>query len=94
MMMQLLVAVWVAVFAAFVTVALMRWIIGRREDDHLHFADGEQQLVTAQSGIAHKLDVLDRWKAVLLTVTIVLAIIIGAIRFYMVWSSSSTSGVS
>ena len=94
MNMQLLFGVWAAIFAAYAIVALMRWNLGRREDDHLHFADGEQQLVNTQSGIAHKLAVLDRWKAVLLTATIVLAIIIGAIHFYMVWSSSSTSGVS
>ena len=90
MMMELLVALWATICAAFATVAVMRGIIGRREDDHLHFADSEQQLVTVQSGVAHKLDVLDRWRAVLLALTVVLAIVIGALHFYTVWRSTGT----
>ena len=63
MNMQLLLALWAAIFAAALAiVVLMRWKLGRREDDHLHFADSEQQLVAVQANIAHKLDVLDRWK--------------------------------
>lgn len=89
MNMQLLLGVWAAIFAAYATVALMRWNLGRSEDDHLHFADSEQQLVTKQAGIAHKLDVLDRWKAALLTLTIVVAIIIGAIQIYLQATSTA-----
>lgn len=55
----------------------MRWNLGRREDDHLHFSDGEQQLVVTQTSIAHKLDILDKWSKVLLTATIVSGVVIG-----------------
>jgi Mg2+/citrate symporter len=88
---QLLLGVWAAICAAYVTVALMRWNLGKREDDHLHFADSEQQLVTAQSSIAHKLDVLDRWKAALLMLTIVSGLIIGALHVYFVWQATTST---
>ena len=91
MNMQLLFGVWAAIFAAYAIVALMRWNLGRREDDHLHFADSEQQLVATQTTIAHKLDVLDRWRTVLLTLTIVSAVIIGLLEIYIVWQSTSTT---
>jgi hypothetical protein len=88
---QLLLAIWIAIFAAYAIVALMRWTLGRREDDHLHFADSEQQLVTTQASIAHKLDVLDRWRAALLALTIVSAIILGALHAYLHWQATSTT---
>ena len=83
MNMQLLLGIWVAIFAAYATVAVMRWNLGKREDDHMHFADSEQQLVAKQVSIAHKLDVLDRWKAALLTLTILSGILIGALHIYL-----------
>jgi hypothetical protein len=91
MNMQLLLALWAAIFAAYAIVVLMRWKLGRREDDHLHFADSEQQLVAVQANIAHKLDVLDRWKTALLTLTIVSAIVLGALHIYLSWQATSTT---
>ena len=87
--MQLLLFVWAAIVVAYVTVALMRWIIGRREDDHLHFADSEQQLLATQTSVAHKLDVLDRWKTALLILTVLSAIVIAALHAYVFWHDSA-----
>jgi hypothetical protein len=91
MNLQLFVSIWAAIFAAYAIVVLMRWKVGRREDDHLHFADSEQQLVAVQASIAHKLDVLDRWKTALLTLTIVSAVILGGVYVYLSWQASSTT---
>ena len=88
---QLLMAFWVAIFAAYAIVVLMRWNLGRREDDHLHFADSEQQLVAVQANIAHRLDVLDRWKARLLIVTIAAAILLGALHVYSSWHATTST---
>ena len=90
MNMQLLLAIWGVIFAAYVTVALLRWQLGRREDDHLHFSDSEQQMVATQATVAHKLDVLDRWKTALLVLTIVWAILIGVLHAYNSWQAAST----
>ena len=90
MNMQLLLGVWAAIFAAYVSVAVMRWNLGKREDDHLHVLDSEQ-LISSQTAIAHKLDVLDRWKTALLILTIVSAIAIGALQVWLVWQQSSST---
>jgi H+/gluconate symporter-like permease len=91
MNLQLLFGIWVAILAAYATVAFMRWHLGRREDDHLHFAESEQQLVVTQSSIAHKLDVLDRWKTALLVLTIVSGLIVGALHVYSAWQTTSST---
>ena len=87
MNMQLLLGVWAAIFIAYVSVAVMRWNLGKREDDHLHVTDSEQ-LISSQTAIAHKLDVLDRWKTALLILTIVSAFAIGAFQVWLVWQES------
>ena len=90
MNMQLLLAIWCVIAAAYAIVVLLRWQLGRREDDHLHFADSEQQMVATQTTIAHKLDVLDRWKTGLLALTILWALFMGALHAYNSWQAAST----
>ena len=91
MNMELVYVAWGVVFAAYAAIALTRWGVGKREDDHLHFRESEQQLVSNQAGIAHKLDVLDRWKTALLVGTVLLGLAIGAIQAYVVWQQSATA---
>lgn len=92
MNMQFAYVMWAVVFIAYATVAFMRWGLARREDDHLHFADSEQQLLASQVTLAHKLEVLDRWKVVLLVATVLFGIVIAAAHAYIVWQQSATSG--
>lgn len=91
MNMQLVLGAWAALLCAYLVIALMRWNLGRREDDHLHFSDSEQQLVITQSAVAHRLDVLDRWSKALLTLIILSGILVGAIYAYMSWEATSTT---
>jgi sterol desaturase/sphingolipid hydroxylase (fatty acid hydroxylase superfamily) len=74
---------------AFAVVTGLRWSLGKREDDHLHYSDREQQLVTAQVSIAHKLDVLDRWKTALLIATILAGVAAIGLHTYNMWMSGS-----
>jgi hypothetical protein len=90
MNMQLLLGLWAAVFAAYATVAYMRWSLGKREDDHLHVGDSDQQLLSTQTSVAHRLDILDRWKTALLVLLIVFALLIGAVQIWRVWQTSAT----
>jgi hypothetical protein len=82
-----LLSAWLLVLAAFAAVAVLRWQLGRREDDHLHFGATDGQLVNTQVSIAHKLDVLDRWKSALLVLTILTGLAIAAIHAYNVWQA-------
>jgi hypothetical protein len=90
MNMQILLGVWAAIFVAYASVAFMRWNLGKQEDDHLHVTDSEQLIVT-QTTIAHRLDVLDRWKTALLILTLVSAVAIGALQVWNMWQQSSTT---
>ena len=90
MNMHLLLGMWAAILAAYVSVAILRWNLGKREDDHLHVLDAEQ-LISSQTAIAHKLDVLDRWKTALLVLTIVTALAIGALQAWRVWQESAST---
>ena len=93
MNMQLLLGIWGAVLAAYATVSVMRWSVGKREDDHLHVLDAEQQLVATQSSVAHKLDVLDRWKTALIVLLVLVGLLVGAAQVWTVWQHSSTQPI-
>ena len=86
--MKLAFFVWAAIVTAYATVALMRWSIGKREDDHLHFTDSEQQLLATQTSVAHKIDVWDRWKTALLILAVLSAIVIAGLHAYAFWHDS------
>ena len=89
MNLQLLLGIQAALFLAWATVSLMRHQLGKREDDHIHFNEGEQQMLLTQSAIAHKLDVLDRWKSATLILTIVFALFLGAYYVWHIWEQSA-----
>jgi hypothetical protein len=88
---QLSLGLWGALFLAYLTVVIMRWSLGKQEDYHLHVSDYEQQLVSVQSNVAHKLDVLDRWKTILLILVIVTAVLLGGLQVYNFWMYSSST---
>lgn len=91
MNLTLLVGVWLALFASLLLVTILRWSAGRHEDDHLHVMDGDRQLLTQQAEMAHRLDVLDRWKAILLAVVIGYGLFVAAVHLYQIWQSGLTS---
>lgn len=91
--MHLLLGVWAAILAGYATVAIMRWQVGKQEDDHIHLMDAEQPLVSVQATVAHKLDVLDRWKTALLVLLIVWTVFVGGVQVWNVWHTSSTQPI-
>ena len=93
MSMSLVLGLWAAVLAALLVVSMMRYTLGRREDDHIHVSDSEQQAVVAQSQLAHKLDVLDRWKTGLIVLAVVSGLVIGAVYLYRGWTQGAVGGL-
>jgi hypothetical protein len=80
-------AISAVLLAAFAAVTGLRWSLGKREDDHLHFSEREQPLVSAQVSMAHKLDVLDRWRTILLIATVLAGIAAFGLHVYNMWTS-------
>jgi len=91
MNMQLLFGLWAAVFVSYVGVVVFRRAVATREDDHLHVLDSESQMIAMQTSVAHKLDVLDRWKLTLLVLTLVLGLLIAVLQVWTVWQTSSAT---
>lgn len=86
---NLLLGLWCLIFAAYAVVAALRWNLARKEDDHLHMSDNERSLVSMQVAAAHKLDVLDRVKTMLLVLTVVFGLAVAALHLYSAWQSNS-----
>lgn len=82
--------IWGAVFASWLVVTILRWSAGKAEDDHIHVLEGDQ-VIAHQSEVAHKLDVLDRWKTILLTIVLIYGLILGALHLYNVWLNGNAS---
>jgi hypothetical protein len=89
MNLNILLVAWGLVLLALATLTLVRYNLGRREDDHLHFSDSERQLVAVQATYAHKLDVLDRWKTGLIILAVVSGLLILGYHAYTVWQQGA-----
>jgi hypothetical protein len=85
----LLIATFGVLVAALVMVSLIRWNVGQKEDDHLHVMDSEKELIGVQSNIAHRLDVLDRWRKILLIATVMFGIAILALHMYSTFTQTA-----
>ena len=62
-------------------------------DANLEILAESPVLVVHQSELAHKLDVLDRWKNILLVITIGYGLVLAGLHMYNVWQYGSTSHV-
>ena len=85
---QLLLGIWAAIFVGYAAITVVRRSLGKREDDHLHVSDFDGQAISTQVAVAHKLDVLDRWKTTLLVLAILVGVLIGALQIWRAWTMS------
>lgn len=90
MNMTVLLGAWLILLIAFTVVSVVKWQFSRREDDHLHIDETEASLVSMQVAIAHKLDVLDRWKTILLVLIVLTGLGIVALHAWHVWQTGAT----
>jgi len=84
-----LLSLWAALIAALLIVTFFRMSLARREDDHLHFETAEHQMVLMQTAIADKLDLLERWRTVLLVLVVISGLAIGSLYLYGAWQYTS-----
>lgn len=82
------VVIWACLAMAVLGLALYRKLVTRNEDDFVHVADGEANLIPQQIATAHKLDVIDRWEKILLIVVIVAGVLLGSAYLYQLWVES------
>jgi hypothetical protein len=92
MNMSFLLAVESALLLACIAVSIVRWSIGHKEDDQLHVLDSDKDLVPVQAALAHKLDVVDRWRRVLITGAVIVGVALIIMHAYSVWQQNSVTG--
>jgi hypothetical protein len=83
-----LVSVWGGLFLAVLALAGARKWVSRREDDTVHLADGEVELVLHQATVATILSRVDLWGKVLTVVVVLYGLAIAARVLYMGWMDS------
>jgi hypothetical protein len=83
-----LVSVWGGLFLAVLALGAARKWISRREDDTVHLADGEVELVQHQASVATILSQVDVWGKVLTVIVVLYGLAIAARVLYMGWMDS------
>jgi hypothetical protein len=79
-----------AVFAVIVlALAIYRNLLALHEDDNLHIAAGEQQLIPKQMAFFRMMDTIDRWGKGLTIFTFAGGVVLLAAYIYRVWVSYS-----
>ena len=80
---------WAIVAVIVGGLALYRRSIALKEDDSIHVAEFEADMVGQQTAIADKLQVVDRWGKILTGVAAVYALVLLAAYMYNGWLESS-----
>jgi hypothetical protein len=71
-----LLVVWIVLAVGVLALFLWRQSIARGEDDSLHVMHG---VLTEQTSLAQKLDVIDKWGKIITVITVVLGLAIATV---------------
>lgn len=83
------IAIWSVSGLAVLALALYRKILTFHGDDEfVHLAAGEEQLIPQQVALGHKLDIIDRWGKATTIFTVALGLAIAAVFLYEAWQAS------
>ncbi len=83
------IAIWSVFGLAVLALALYRKVLTFHGDDEfVHLAAGEQQLIPRQVARAHRLDVIDRWGKILTIFTAAFGLLIVAVVLFEAWQAS------
>ena len=84
-------AIWSVLALAIIVLLVMRKVVAAKEDDQLHVLHGTSSVDTAQTVIATKLDVIDKWGKILTVIAVVSGLVIGAL--YVISTFTSRGGM-
>jgi len=80
---------------AMTVLALFVWrkTVSSHEDDNLHVMDGASvEKSAAQSVMAHKLDLIDRWGKIVTVVTVLYGVLLAGIYMWLSWLQNGKLG--
>ncbi len=84
-----LLVVWSVLVLGVLALFVWRQAVARNEDDSLHVMHG---VITQQTSLAQKLDVLDKWGKIMTVVTVVVGLLIAAAYVYGQFAGRSSVG--
>ncbi len=84
-----LLVVWSVLALGVLALFVWRQAVARNEDDSLHVMHG---VITNQTSLAQKLDVLDKWGKIMTVVTVVVGLLIAAAYVYGQFAGRSSVG--
>ena len=84
---------WITFGLVVLGLAIYRKMVASKEEDWLHLAAGEEQVVGQQIQIAERLKVIDRWGIWLTVVLAIYGLIIGSIFVMRIWEAQKTLGM-
>jgi uncharacterized membrane protein len=85
-----LVVIWAVLATIVIALAIYRAIVSGRVDEMIHVHDAEASMISRQTMIAKKLEVIDRRGKLLTVITVIFGIAILAAYIYEVWQRSGT----
>ena len=83
------VVTWTIMAVIVLALALYRNLLALHEDDNLHIAASEQEMIPKQLAFRRVMNSIDRWGEILTAITVAGGLIIAAVYFYQVWQLHS-----
>ena len=83
------VVTWAVLAVIVVALAIYRNILSLHEDDNLHIAASEQQMIPRQLAFFRMMDGIDRWGKSLTVITFVGGLALLSVYLYQIWESYS-----
>lgn len=77
-----LVVLWSCLAAIVLILAIVRTVAGLHEDDNIHIAPGEEQLIPKQLAFYGVLNRIDRWGKALTILTVAGGLVLAAVYLY------------
>lgn len=78
---------WSVVLVAAIGLFLYRQQVGRHEDDFVHLSNPDTRVLTEQTALAQRLDVLDRWLKIAIIAAVVFGLLVVVAWAYNVWNA-------
>ena len=82
--------VWAALTLFVISLAVIRKFTARNEDDLVHLASGNDQVLSHQFAVANKLDKIDHWGKLLTVVDVAFGFVLVLLTLYITWQNSLT----
>lgn len=80
--MTTVIAIWIALGIATISLAIYRKVLAQHEDTTIHLAHGGAGMVEGQAGMAAKLAAIDKYGKLLTILTFALGLAIGSVYVY------------